>query len=189
MGVIFKINSLEQEKERVKETKGKIAWLKERGYFFVLPEQSLEVEYNFEDYKDKVSIIEKKWLEIEKDFFEKLKRIFNNEFSKSFEVYFTKYGTGGSYFLPNKIIMNISDEYRTSADYKTISHEIIHLSLEPLIQKYKIEHWQKERTVDLIASKIIPNYNLQKIPVDIHSVDESFNKFFPDIEEIIKNLQ
>jgi len=189
MRIVFKINSLDEERERIDQTKKKASWFKEKGYIFVLPIDSLEAEYKLEEYQKRFSQIEREWSKIEQEFFKKTEKILDHKIKEPIEVYLTRYGVGGSYFLPNKIIVNISDEYRNFFNYKNLAHEIIHLFIEPLIQKYKIEHWQKERIVDLITSKILSDYNMQKTPVETKSVDKSFNKFFPDVEEIIKNIK
>ena len=55
---------------------------------------------------------------------------------------------GGSYKLPNLVIYNINNK----KGFKTIVHEIIHLLIENQIQEFKIQHWEKERIVDLILN-------------------------------------
>ena len=71
----------------------------------------------------------------------------------------------------------------------TIIHEIIHLSIQELIEKYEVEHWEKERIVDLIVFKIVPEIaKMQNISIDTKPIDEGFEKYYPDIEKVVKNL-
>jgi len=194
--------SLEDEILRVKYTIDKIDWFKEKGYKVKLPEilslgnsdlspeeieSAIVGEYDEENYKVEEKYVLKTLPKIK----EVLKNYFNStslEPQSSYEINLTRYGVGGSYHLPNKIIANI----QTCSEMKlvrTIVHEIIHLSIEELIQKYDVDHWSKERLVDLILENIDSEINtMQKISVDTSSVDSAFEKKYPDIEEIIKSI-
>ena len=72
--------------------------------------------------------------------------IFGKDIQTSFNVYLTKYGVGGSYRLPNEIILNINNKLGV----KTVVHEMVHLMIEENVKKYNLKQFQKERTVDLI---------------------------------------
>ncbi len=70
-----------------------------------------------------------------------------------------------------------------------IFHEIVHMAIEHLIQKYKIQQWHKERLVDLMMDKYFPGLTeKQNIKEDVSAVDEAFNNFFPDIEAIVNAI-
>jgi len=111
------------------------------------------------------------------------------EFQQSYVVRLTQYGVGGSYDLPNIITINIltRDIDNISA---IIMHEMVHLAIELLIRKYNISHWQKERLVDLVCVKLIPEKaRKQKLPEsEIRVVDMAFSNFYGPIEGIIKNI-
>ena len=100
-------------------------------------------------------------------------------------VSFTKYGTGGSHNLPNRIQINF--KYNCAKNLlATTFHEIIHLTIEDLIREYNIDHWTKERLVDLIYAKFFPKERLlQKDPEKPEQIKETFNRFFPDIKKVI----
>ena len=105
-----------------------------------------------------------------------------------YEIKLTKYGVGGSYNLPNTIIVNFQGKFGIGVS-KTIIHEIVHLSIQELIEKYKVGHWEKERVVDLILLKIVPEIaKMQNISIDTKLVDEAFERYYPNLEEVIKNL-
>ncbi len=194
--------SLEGEISRVQYTINKIDWFKEKGYKVRLPEallledtklspesikQVITEEYDEKNYKKEEEYILKT--------LPKIKEVLVNYFTttspdpqSSYEINLTRYGVGGSYNPPNKIIANIQACSEMKL-VRTIVHEIIHLSIEELIQKYNIDHWSKERLVDLILEKIDPEINtMQKIPVDTNIVDKAFKKEYPNIENIIKNI-
>jgi len=71
---------------------------------------------------------------------------------------------------------------------KTIVHEIVHLMVEENIQKYKLEHFEKERLVDLILNSekfsFLQYNSWQK---DYHGaekyVDDLFNEHFFESQE------
>ena len=60
----------------------------------------------------------------------------------------TNYGVGGSYNLPSLVVLNINMKMLV----KTVVHEIIHLMIQDLIDKYEIKQWEKERVVDNILN-------------------------------------
>lgn len=81
-------------------------------------------------------------------------------------VVLTKYGTGGSYELPNKIILNIASAHNDPCI--AFIHEFVHLLVEESIVKtYNLSHWQKEGLVDYLVlnneqlKKIAKGYSLQ----------------------------
>jgi hypothetical protein len=68
-------------------------------------------------------------------------------------------------------------------------HEIIHLCIEPLIKKFRIPHWQKERVVDLLFRSFFPDKAfLQVLPEEAHVVDSVFDAGFADIEDLMVKL-
>jgi hypothetical protein len=94
----------------------------------------------------------------------------------------TQYGVGGSYWLPNKVIININ--YSWLDFFETLFHELIHLFIEkPIIEKYDLSHESKESLIDYIMTHnqylktMFPNYKIQK----------AFSKQLPD-KKIINKL-
>ena len=198
--------SLNYEKENIEYSIGKSDWFIENGYSkrIKLPEnikledvdknkpidylfENAEKEYNQENYSKVEDIVTEQWLE----FSPKLEQYFEETSLVPEDLYLiqlTRYGVGGSYNLPNKVIVNFQGKFGTRV-LKTIIHEIVHLSIQQFIDKYNIEHWEKEWVVDLILSKIVPEINkIRDLSIDTKTIDESFNKNYPDIEKIIKNL-
>lgn len=50
---------------------------------------------------------------------------------------------------------------------KSFLHEIVHIGIkEAIVKKYKLNHWEKERLVDLICSQylneVLPAYKMQQ---------------------------
>ncbi len=195
--------SIEYEIQRIKNTIKKLDWFKEKGYRLSLPKNlsledvdfldeecirnSILSEYSEDDYKKVIKTVNQQWLKfsplLENYFLET-----NIKLEDFYEVKLTKYGVGGSYNLPNTIITNIQAHYDVGL-VKTIIHEIIHLSIQKLIEKYEVEHWEKERIVDLILDKYFSEINkMQNIPIDTKSIDQVFEKHYPNIEEVIKNV-
>ena len=77
---------------------------------------------------------------------------------------------------------------------KTIIHESIHLYINDLIIEYNIPHWKKEFSVDSIFEKVLPEINILQnfsihLPADrIKEMEIIFNNYFPDVEDVIKNI-
>jgi hypothetical protein len=107
-------------------------------------------------------------------------------FESTYRVTLTSYGTGGSYNLPNLIVLNIA---KHKADAATVLHEMVHLSIEPLIQKHAIAQADKERLVDLLVQKLFPAYaSEQKRFADNQRVNTAFQELYPDISKIAEIL-
>ncbi|MCK5632604.1 hypothetical protein KAH94_02565 [bacterium] len=121
----------------------------------------------------------KKLAELEKNWRFKLK--------PKYEVVITFYGTGGSYWPTGKVLLLAERIFKgDNSIEEIIIHEIVHIGIEKnIIQKYKLEHWQKERVVDLICSvylkDILPEYKNQK------KGDKRIDEFV-DYNTIVNNL-
>jgi hypothetical protein len=122
-----------------------------------------------------------------------------------YEIVLTLYGPGGSYNeKTGKVII------KTTPDGKfirpnvanSIVHEMVHIGIEDnIVKKYNLEHWEKERIVDLICSvylgNILSNYrtqrvrnknidqfiNYENILKDLPSAIKSFTEKYPRIKE------
>lgn len=189
----------DQDKEikRVASTIEKLPWYREQGYEefnFLLPKQideqssiekirnAISSEFFEKRYKDFASYIEEQWLVIA-DGLEKLKEIPFFHLFEKYTIILTRYGGGGSYDSKNgEIIVNIESRPKDKI-MGTITHEIIHIGIQHLINKYNVKHWYKERLVDLIGARYFPDIRqMQNIKEDINIVDTAFNELFPDIE-------
>ncbi len=194
--------SIEYETERIKNTLSRLDWFREKGYKLSFPKNftlededfsddniknTIVEEYNETDYKKVADTVNEQWLK----FSPRLEKYFSEtkiKFEDAYEIKLTKYGVAGSYNLPSTVIANIQAHYDAGL-VKTIIHEIIHLSIQELIEKYEVEHWEKERIVDLIVFKIVPEIaKMQNISIDTKPIDEGFEKYYPDIEKVVKNL-
>ena len=100
-------------------------------------------------------------------------------------VNLTFYGMGGSYHLPNKVVCNIS-KYSSKELLANILHEIIHLHIQHLIDKYKISQWKKEAIVNLLFKTAFPDLiKNNNIPIDTKAIETIYKANFPDVEKII----
>lgn len=208
----FKPNTIIQEINRVSQTIDKMDFFMNNNYQVFLPKVSKEIMDKIEKCKKlsdlekekikvqikkehKSSIKQKKILKIKKFWIKNIEQKFFNNITdllkikplKEYTIYLTQYGCGGSYWPPNKAIVNIN----LMCTY-TVAHEILHLMIEDLIQKYKISHWQKERIVDLYMSKIFDDYGLQNI--DDRKGVKKVDKIFKDshalgVEKMIKMIK
>ncbi len=204
---ILNINySKEAEKSQVSDVLNKAAWYKKQGYAGIvrLPGDitleeikenikegallaTIDKEYDETLFCKIASGIQENWLDICKKWPSRYINEMSLVFCKSYEINLTNYGTNGSYDEPNKITLNIHGK-ESKMLTRIIFHEMIHLAIEPLIKKHGVSHWKKERIVDLVYEKLLPELSFkQKIPKEIHGVDGIFKKYTEDIKLIIKN--
>lgn len=125
----------------------------------------------------------KDWYKVEDKFLKRAERIIKIKPQKKYFTRCTFYGVGGNYKPPTVITLKIISLF---VSYRTVAHEIIHLLIEPFIEKYKIPHWYKERLVDLYLNKILDSQRWQNIDkAVIKATDKVFNKFYQKGAEII----
>jgi hypothetical protein len=188
------------EEIRIKQTIAQLSWFKEKGYVVGLPEgisensteediiEAIKNEYDETEQKKFADFLAEQWNQFSEKF-ENAKGIISCPFKDQYTVALTRYGVGGSYNSESgKIIVNIKAKGLENM-FATTVHEIIHIAVEPLIQKYKVEHWHKERLVDLIGNKLFPSLGrkLQLIE-NVDHIDQAFSLHFPDIEKIIQSI-
>ncbi len=199
------VYSPESETNRIQYTLGKYRWYKENGYRVNLPE-SLRVKVEHDERVDREEILDAVTKEFHRVEYDRAAKLLSTEFGlinenftrelqtlggfihHTYDVLITKYGVGGSYRHPNKIQVNI--DYGQTISWVVCAHEIVHLTIEDWIREYKIDHWTKERIVDLIMFRFFPNtIALQKNGNELGRVGELFDSYFPDIKRIIKELR
>lgn len=186
--------SIESEVERVEETLNSLEWLNKNNYQFILPQniknkdinteeikKLIKDEYDLNIYKIAQNAILKSW-EGNSGSVNKINQNMNgSDKLEKITVILTKYGTQGSYMMPNSIIVNIS---KVPPEFliKTIIHESLHLMIESLIKKYSVNHWIKERIVDLIMDlEYKSRFKMQILPDWVISVDKIFKESYPDL--------
>jgi hypothetical protein len=116
---------------------------------------------------------------------------------KKYSIQLTVYGPGGQYNPSTGRIIFLVNK-NGQFDRKplgTILHESVHIGIEDrIIQKYKLQHWEKERIVDQFVKKqfgsVVPDYQMQNIQAP--AVDKMFqnsdvlDKLPQRVEEMIK---
>lgn len=182
--------SPDREQKRVENTLKRMPWYTKHGYVPLLPEgikvsatkeeivERIHSVFQEEDYVETASQLRSIVDRFQDTFALELEKIFPGEVPQYISLIITKYGVGGSYVTPDTLFYNKS----TAPGFDTIFHEIVHLCVEPYIQKYGIAQWEKERIVDLILhlpqfSLIYPRWQKGYQNVERY-VDELFYEFF-----------
>ncbi len=195
--------SQELEVERIINTIKRLDWYKANGYTVQLPE-SLDVsditnispelirvaiskDYNEQNYLVSQKYIEDHWGSVSDEFSKNIKNT-SLLLQDAYDIQLTRYGVGGSYHTPNKIIINIQRMFEFGL-LKTIAHESVHLSIQSMVEKYNIKQWPKERVVDLLLQEFAPKVNsFQKMSIDTTKIDEIFKKEYPDLDKILSSV-
>ena len=194
---------VDDEINRVKYLCGRYNWYKENKYQPTYPKsiqkkldggediteesisEAVKSEFDVSINDEEISQTKEEWHKIKNGFFESLKTL-ELPLQEKYFLSITKYGTGGSYGTPNRIQLNLNQTDRPSF---TIAHEIVHLTIEHLIKKYQINHWTKERIVDLIMNKFfLDNKRLQRNPEYAEKISEIFEREFPNVENVVEEI-
>lgn len=146
----------------VKYVLKKLSWYRENGYKPILPaginNRSSESEI-LKAIKNEFGVTAKAYKELKQKVKTELRRktakldafinLLDYPIPHKILVFFTKYGPGGSYAPPDKITVRFNKNSSVKRITQTIVHEILHLIIEkPVIQRYKIPHWDKENLVN-----------------------------------------
>jgi len=194
--------TLDSEIRRVKETLDNLEWLRKNNYKFSLPtnldpvteprkesiQRLTEKEYEVLSYKKAENAILKSW-KGNSEFIRKINQKMIGSYPlNEITVILTKYGTQGSYKVPHLMVVNISHippEYLI----KTVIHESFHLMIEHLIKEYSVEHWIKERIVDLTMDlEYKSRFKMQSVPEWAYVTDPIFKEYYPNIALIIEKM-
>lgn len=100
------------------------------------------------------------------EFFNIFKYKYEHFIPQSVEVILTRYGPGGYYRLPNRVILRTNQNFGvvSRSPEETLIHEIIHLILEvPVVKKMNLDHEEKENLVESFFEEqelkdIFPNH-------------------------------
>jgi|GEM_PF-1611189 len=173
------IYTIENEVSEVVSTLESADWLIENRYAVVLPgnmtleqfdislvRQSVEQEFvlhkpayesltkNLQaDLESRMSVLESYFVRL------------GFQVPKEVEVFFTAYGTQGSYDLPNMVTIRLNLAGRNVSD--VIIHELTHLIVEePVVLKKNLTQDEKENLLDWLLTEtelkdIVPDYVLQ----------------------------
>ncbi len=201
------IYSREFDTQRVLNTIGKLEWYIEHKYDQQLSfPKTLDKEklkgYSEDDIRLAVDreYSEEKYSQNEDfllSYWKKVSREIASAFSLSglvcpnqYRIFFTKYGTGGSYDMPDTVIVNLNKVSGISM-VKTVVHEIIHLGIEKYIDEYAIDQPTKERIVDLFFVKNFPRMAILQnvyMLMDTSSIDQAFDDAYPDMKAVMAGL-
>jgi len=184
------------EERRIENTISKWEWFIDNGYKPKLPQdidenssneqikEQIEKEYDQAEYEEISEKLQGDFSEISGNLQRVLVNIFGEGVPTVYDVFLTKYGVGGSYGMPNNVVFNIYNK----KGIKTIVHEVVHLMVEENVQKYEIEHFEKERLVDLILnSEKFSFLEYDSWQKNYHGaekyIDDLFNKYFFESQE------
>ncbi len=149
--------SPEIEISRIKYTLKKADWYKDKGINVFIPEkfseEKVKSEFDDEEYVIAKNKLQKEFEEIKDDFLKSLVSHFS-KLPNEIKCHLTKYGTGGSYELPNKIIINIKVNQLKKPLIEIMKHEILHLLSEDYVKKNNLTHKEKEDYVNSLSKKI-----------------------------------
>lgn len=118
-------------------------WLDKHGYIYFFFNKDKQTK---RDYKKIINDLRTKVEESTE-----IKTLLDKQ--KTWQVYLTKFGTYGSYELPNKIILNTR---RNSVNeiFETFIHELVHLQIEKESSKKSLSHETKEKLVEEIVKNL-----------------------------------
>lgn len=203
-------SSVETEIKRLAYIMQKAKWYKIHHYRLSLPkgltldeivslsEKSLSqiVKREFVQNKSRTEkVIEKireGWLKTPESIFSELNKVAT--YPKKVRIILTRYGTGGSYHLPNIVVVNIAHTQNPKIISNIIVHELIHLAIEPLVKKHEVSHVAKELIVELLVNKFYNNSvdeaaetkrKYESDPI----IEKAFNLHYPNLDMVFQSIK
>lgn len=193
--------SIDHEVTRVINTLEKLLWYREQGYRPTLPKGTSERssreeiasavgrEYRGDQFIEAEQGIRNDFSEYLNTFLHTLRR-YSDVVIDHIVLKLTRYGTSGSYQIPNFIVFDITD----ARGIKTIYHEVAHLVFEREFIQCDVSHWHRERIIDMLLHSddfAFLEYSIWQR--DYHgadvAVDDFFAKYFlTDREEFYRQL-
>lgn len=174
----------------LEEVLDELDWYDKNGYTITLPSQKslqkpfgpnernekfqefLEHEYRESFFNKGIEILERNRALFESTLpvFKNLNKKWGFELCPKYTFTLTKYGPGGNYYPKEGRIVMLTKEdgtFKRPNQTHTPIHEMVHIGIEEVIvEKFKLSHWEKERTVDLLVkylfNDIVPDYQLQE---------------------------
>lgn len=119
-------------------------WLDKNGYFYYFLDAGMFKDFDHEKISQEV---ENELLRYDDNL-----NVFINA-NKKYQIFLTRFGTYGSYEMPNIVFVNV---HRSPVEIaETIIHEIIHLEVEPEVLRKNMSHAEKEQMVDCMVEKVM----------------------------------
>lgn len=144
----FIISTIKKEKEIADMVSKNVDFFKANKICFTWPEKTVEEEYDINKYEKYKKQIEIEWAKREQDFTGRLLKFFYQPKEFQFTIEISNYGPLGFYNIEtNTVTININSHLDV---IDTIKHEMIHIIMEPFLNKYHIKYKQKEFIVDSI---------------------------------------
>ncbi len=128
--------------------------------------------FNPDAYKPAISLIQSLWQPVETEYFKVISVIKGLHVPNGVQGDVVLYGVGGGYYPAKNKFSIWTDGNQENPKFKranpihTVGHEIIELSLSPLVKALELPHWQKERVIDLLMTQsplanLFPEYRQQ----------------------------
>lgn len=148
--------------------------------------QVLQSEYSNADYAACAQKLQREWAAISGGF-EKMQDEPSFHLEGEYGVVLTKYGIGGSYNTKTNSVIVRANAQSKSGTAGIVAHEIVHMTIQYLIDQYNVRHWRKEHLVDLTMTRYFPGLkDMQVEREDVSMVDQAFEKYFPDMEAVAR---
>ena len=150
--VSFKINTKREEEQVLEFTKKNIEFIKKKRIRTTWPKDTVvEKEYDEEKYKKFLEKVKEDWKRDNNDFLEKLAHFFKLNEDFHFTVKISKYGPLGFYnSLKKTVTINMINENIV----ETIKHEMLHILVDHFMEKYSVNHKEKEDLVNFLTEFI-----------------------------------
>lgn len=149
--IIFEICSLEEEKSNANRAQVETDFYKQHNIRFSASAGNVEEEYinNQQKYQSFKDNLESRWFAEAVKFVDQLLEFFHEDENTSFVVKVCNYAALGSYDPINNLVF-INLNCAPLDPVRIIKHELIHIMVQPFINKYSIQHEQKEKIVNAL---------------------------------------
>jgi len=143
----------------------------------------LDKEYDEQRYQTTLEYSEKIWQAKEKLFFQRLDEVISEKSLDKYYVWLTMFGPGGSYEMPNKVSIRLKTKDDLEYADVNIAHELIHLMVQRIVDREKMNHQQKEQLVEAILFQpvIAKVFGIRNKKVGLNPYFLHLDQLFPKI--------
>lgn len=172
MPSVFFSHTKVQEKEYLNQLLEEKKWFELENFSVFLPKNKDEIEDTIKkkSFEKRIIWLEKEWGEIEKDYFQIVKKFKHIKLLLKYKCHVSYFGPEGKYCRPNLLFVRLRTKNDKKRALETIGHELLHLLFSDFFGSKKLNYPEREGMIDALIlqsdlSNTFPQYEKQSVGI------------------------